>query len=637
MHSEKYWCRIAATSLVVYLACAMNLHSAVHAGPYDPPPTYYSSATGTGSMLKSQLHNIIDNHTIRSYNSARSLLQITDQDPNDPDRMILVYDRISLDVSAINPNGSIPGWDNAASWNREHTWPRSRGVDSSGSDNSDLHQLRPSTTQVNSDRGNLNFGGAYGAQGFGAVSDNGSVKWYPGDADAGMIARQQFYMATRYDNLDSATDDLELVNGNPGINGTTMGDLSRLIEWHYAAPPDDFELRRNDVIFDNYQFNRNPFIDRPEYAWSVFVDQQNDSQIAIGGSTPASDGSSMSQVDLGRVIVGASIPTSQSITLNKAGNDGTYYDVTTSGLATSDVVGHYNAFRTGGTDSAVLSVGLDTNTLSAGQRSGSITIDNLDVTTSGGAGRGANDGDDVINLTLDVLDHANPSFAGESDLKLLSYNFGTVMQGSAMPTVSLDLYNLESTADFTADLELDSIASQGNDSVLAIDLQTFGGALSLEAGSSLSFNASLETSTAGTFTAIYSLSFSDEDLPGASVLAPLDLILTGIVEEAAAATADFDADADVDGLDLLSWQRGYLNGATLAEGDANGDMSVDTLDLEVWQQQYSNGQISSSATVVPEPSSFCLLFACIAAYLAMGPTHARQKNRREEAFGWAKI
>ena len=36
-----------------------------------------------------------------------------------------------------------------------------------------------------------------------------------------------------------------------------------------AAPPDDFERRRNQVIYSGYQNNRNPFIDRPELVWSV--------------------------------------------------------------------------------------------------------------------------------------------------------------------------------------------------------------------------------------------------------------------------------------------------------------------------------------------------------------------------------
>ena len=199
--------------LVAALVASIAVSSAGLADQYDPPLAYYSGATSTGTALRNQLNDIIDGHSTISYNAARSALQMTDQDPNDPDRIILVYDRVALDVSGLSAGG-IPGWDSGISWNREHTWPRSRGVDSSGPDNSDLHQLRPSTPGVNSSRSNLNFGGAFG-QPFGRVTDGGSTQWYPGDADAGMIARQQFYMDVRYDGSDPSTEDLALVEGNP--------------------------------------------------------------------------------------------------------------------------------------------------------------------------------------------------------------------------------------------------------------------------------------------------------------------------------------------------------------------------------------------------------------------------------------
>ena len=148
---------------------------------------------------------------------------------------------------------------------------------------SDLFNLRASTTSVNGDRGNLHFGGAFG-QPYGEVVDKGAAVWYPGDADAGMIDRPVFYMAVRYDGSDSGTSDLELVSSGNTSQAARLGDLSRLIEWHYLAPPDSFERRRNQVIYDDYQHNRNPFTDRPEFVWSVFVNQTNDSSLTIQGA-----------------------------------------------------------------------------------------------------------------------------------------------------------------------------------------------------------------------------------------------------------------------------------------------------------------------------------------------------------------
>ena len=590
------------------------------ADPDDPPAGYYSSATGTGATLKSQLHAIIDNHTVRSYDAARTILQDTDRDPNDPDRMILVYDRVSLDVSAINPDGSIPGWDNAATWNREHTWPKSRGVASSGPDTSDLHQLRPSTTRVNSDRGNLNFGGVFGAQNYGPVFDHGAEVWYPGDADAGMIARQQFYMAVRYDGSDSATEDLELVPGTPAINLDVLGDLDRLIEWHYEAEPDTFERHRNDIIHDTYQHNRNPFIDRPEFVWSVFVDQQNDSQIAIAGATVGNDGATYATVDLGRVLVGAATPADRTVSIHKGGNDGTYFEIRPTGDATSSPSARPHAFRSGGTDDTTIDVGLDTSTATAGLRSGTVTLDNLDVTTGGGTGRGANDANDIVGLNLEVLDHASPSFAPGDELNAMMLDFGQVVKGQTPPTVDFDLFNRVGTAGFTADLELDSFSGTGDTNVLTTNLTPFLGASALEAGSSSLFTATLDTSELGAFSAIYTLSFSDENLPGASWLDDLTLTLIGSVDAAMLETADFDEDTDIDGTDFLAWQRGLgiSSGAQPGQGDANGDGEVDAADLAVWNEQFGVENRGNVANI-PEPGSLVLaLFALLSALGMMG-------------------
>lgn len=579
-------CPITAVLLAVGL-----LKASLPADEFDPPAGYYSSATGTGTALKSQLNSIIDGHIIRSYGDARTLLQITDEDPNDPDRMILAYDRVSLDVSAINPNGSIPGWDNAATWNREHTWPRSRGVDDFGPDNSDLHQLRPTFTQTNSNRDNLNFGGSFG-QPFGPVAGG---YWYPGDADAGMIARQQFYMAVRYDGADSGTTDLELVNGNPGIGGTTMGDLARLIEWHFAAPPDDFERGRNHKVY-GLQNNRNPFVDHPEYVWSIFVDQANDSQITLASGADGGGGATSLDVDLGRVLVGSAAPGSQSVALNKGGLDGTYYNVTTTGDATSSLGGPRNAFRTGATDTALLSVGLNVSTETAGLRTGTVTIDNLDITTAGGAGRGASDGDDVINLSLTVLEHATPSFSPTEELTTLTLNFGQVTQGDDPLVLDFGLSNLATSASFTAGLDLTQILSSGDTDRLATSLAPFTPEELIAGGESRLETASLLTDEVGEFMATYMLALSDENLPGAL---PYMLTLNLLGEVVAAGLpGDFNSDGSVDSIDYAVWREGL-------------GTSYESEDFDDWLANYGATASGTLATSAPEPAAL-FLFASVA-------------------------
>ncbi len=49
----------------------------------------------------------------------------------------------------------------------------------------------------------------------------------------------------------------------------SIGKLSTLLEWNNAVPVDEFEIQRNNRIYE-YQGNRNPFIDYPELANKVF-------------------------------------------------------------------------------------------------------------------------------------------------------------------------------------------------------------------------------------------------------------------------------------------------------------------------------------------------------------------------------
>jgi endonuclease I len=603
---------------------------------YDPPSNYYDYATGTtGTTLKQRLRATIDTvddaaipntaeviETSMSYDSARSSLQVTDADSLHPGHVIMVYDRTSLDVSSFNTSG-IHGWDGGTTWNREHTWPRSRGVNSSGPDDSDLFELRPALTANNGDRGDLNFGGAFGAQAAGTVTDGGQTYWYPGNADAGMIARQQFYMAVRYDGADASTQDLELGTGNVA-NPTgaedappQLGNLTRLIEWNYAVAPDDFERNRNQVIYMSYQHNRNPFTDHPEWVWSVFKDQANHSQVSIAGATANADGSSTKNVDMGRVFVGGAVPPSQVNTLNKTGDDGTYYSVTTSGAAASSVTGRFNPFAitTGGaTVTKSISVGLNTTTATAGVKSGAVTVDNLDITTAGGTGKGANDANDTFNVSLIVLDHAKPSFTtGPAQTTSLTIDLGNVAYGDSATPQNFDVYNIGTAVDFIGGLDLDSITPSGNTSAFATNLAPFA---TLPKASHQTFTASLNLASVGSFLATYILNTSDENLPGAQTTAPLTLTLKGVVRLA----GDYNGDNLVDAQDYIVWQH-TLGQSTTKYGGADGDGSlmVDSADYDVWRAHFGQtapgaGSAQSLTTPVPEPAT-AWLAAIFAAFV----------------------
>jgi hypothetical protein len=319
-----------------------------------------------------------------------------------------------------------------------------------------------------------------------------------------------------------------------------------------------------------------------------------------------STGSSTKIVNLTNVIVGGMVPSAQTVTLNKAGSNGTYYSVTTGGLATSSVTGRFNAFRTNQTDSKTISVGLSTNTTSAGLRTGTVTVDNLDVTagTNGGVGHAANDADDVITVNLNVLDHALPSFTSPSQTLSRTIDFGNVALGSGIAPVSFDLFNLNAPSGFTAALDLDSVAAYGNTSAFMMDLASF---TNLSAGGSHAFTSSFNVSAVGSFLATYTLNLSDENLSGAT-----NKMLTLTLKGVSRLAGDFNNDSSVDAGDYVVWQRslGQSVAAAYDAADGDGNLMIDNADFDVWRAHYGEtapGSGQSHFAALPEPATMWLI------------------------------
>ncbi|BET49999.1 MULTISPECIES: endonuclease I family protein [Streptomyces] len=225
--------------------------------------TYYKDAIGkTGASLKSSLHTIISDQTKLSYSAVWDALKATDEDPDNSGNVILLY-------SGVSRSKSLNGGD-TGDWNREHVWAKSHGdFGTSTGPGTDIHHLRPADVRVNSVRGNKDFdnGGSAVSEGGGSLTDSDSFE--PRDAVKGDVARMIFYMAVRYEGGDGFAD-LE-VNGQVD-NGSNpyIGKLSVLKAWNDEDPPDAFEEHRNQVVYDDYQHNRNPFIDHPEWVESIW-------------------------------------------------------------------------------------------------------------------------------------------------------------------------------------------------------------------------------------------------------------------------------------------------------------------------------------------------------------------------------
>lgn len=262
------------------------------------PAGYYDQIdTSNGQSLKSSLHSIIDDHQRFPYTSSSTdtwdILEIADQDPDNPSNVIDIY-----------KNASYPkaGGGNT-NYNREHSWPKSYGFPNDGSSNyayTDTHHLFIANSGYNSSRSNKPYAncgssctekptdfnnnrGATSSQSNWTQGSFSDGSWETWSGRRGDVARALMYMAVRYEGGTHGitgvsepdlilTDDRTLIgNSNQGSNISVayMGLKSVLLQWHAEDPVDDFERRHNDTVY-SFQGNRNPFIDHPEFVACVF-------------------------------------------------------------------------------------------------------------------------------------------------------------------------------------------------------------------------------------------------------------------------------------------------------------------------------------------------------------------------------
>ncbi len=250
------------------------------------PSGYYDSLDGLSDAdLQQALQDIVANPALvrgQTYRDVITILEEADQNPENSNQVWLVYKEVGkpkLDFQTTS--------DNTGKWNREHTFPRSLAgynsidlddvgdgkdvwwtttADSLRHGNSDAHALRAADGPENSNRSNQHYGQYNGP--------SGTLGSFKGD-----VARSVLYMQIRYNGLS-------IENGYPTTSGQ-MGDLQTLLDWHRNDPPDDFEMNRNNVIYE-WQINRNPFIDQPdlvEYIWGDQVGNIWNQSLSVAGFT----------------------------------------------------------------------------------------------------------------------------------------------------------------------------------------------------------------------------------------------------------------------------------------------------------------------------------------------------------------
>ena len=239
--------------------------------------TYYNSANGlTGNQLKVALHNIIKGHTTISYAQIWNAFWSTDNKGSG-----VVWDMYSDRPGGTPPYTYYLGQDQCGNYtnegscyNREHSWPQS-WFNNDGTARTDLHHIFPVDGYVNGRRSNH----AYGEVGSASwTSRNGSklgtcktlgfsgTVFEPIDEYKGDFARAIMYMSVRYYGED----------GSWGSSDMTIKSeikpwaINLLLRWNELDPVSQKEIDRNNAIYNDYQHNRNPFVDHPEYARMIW-------------------------------------------------------------------------------------------------------------------------------------------------------------------------------------------------------------------------------------------------------------------------------------------------------------------------------------------------------------------------------
>ena len=198
-----------------------------------------------------------------------------------------------------------------AQFDREHVFPKSFGFNGDNERYKDLiagcdaHNLHAADHVGNSTgHNNLPFGNVANKDdskecisdftgevvGYVGLNDENIKVFEPNDKDKGDIARSIFYMCARYHEyeaiydkegnlidetpaltlVDNSTDTSTLEPIDTKANPAAYGQLDDLLMWNVEDPVSDFEIYRNDLIYNNIQGNRNPFVDYPDWASACF-------------------------------------------------------------------------------------------------------------------------------------------------------------------------------------------------------------------------------------------------------------------------------------------------------------------------------------------------------------------------------
>ena len=274
------------------------------------PLNYYSSATGTGYALKTQLKTIITNgHVDKGYGSGTnqtnnglwSAYGTTDRDngigyEND-NTIVDIYSENPTGVDSYNFNfntasggnngqcGNYTGEGNC--YNREHLIPKSY-FGSTGIMRNDVKHIYPTDGKVNAIHSDFAFGKVdvpsvvtLNGSKLGSALNSGYSAGFTGtvfepiDEFKGDVARVYFYFATRYEDqmatfyTNYPTPDCRVMFDGTANQVFSPTFLNILLTWNAQDPVSTKEVLRNNASYI-HQGNRNPYIDNNSYLTTIW-------------------------------------------------------------------------------------------------------------------------------------------------------------------------------------------------------------------------------------------------------------------------------------------------------------------------------------------------------------------------------
>ncbi len=289
---------------------------------------YYDNMNGkSGASLKAAAKECVQKHQTLVYTDLPNYWQYSDVYPELVNGCKRWWDMYSDAIYLINRGQSARSSFSANKMQREHSVPKSWWKLNGGVEYtpaySDMWNLYPSDGAANQAKLNYPLGPTASASFDNGVTKVGTAQtgygggcryvFEPDDEYKGDFARAYMYVATVYDDINWVVNYMYKKETYPTLQPWAR---EMLLEWCRKDPVDQKEIDRNNVV-EQYQGNRNPFVDFPElaeYIWgsrtteTFYIKDQEDIDPTppITGAPEITAPVNGEALDFGQVAVGRS-------------------------------------------------------------------------------------------------------------------------------------------------------------------------------------------------------------------------------------------------------------------------------------------------------------------------------------------